>query len=357
MSKTWIGDRASRLRRLGLAATAGVGVLWGVDVLTVFITVLWAAPVSALTITKNPDIAAGQASFGPAVTLFNWTDFFGPGVTWSFGNRFPTTGAGTDPVTGNIVTPELDSNINIGNWIDGDGFIPSGVGFNDAGGAAAPELALGNAENFRFNLTDAVNTVGFAVATGLGNYSFEIDDFGASFDVTTDTGEQGTLTLVDTGQGYSAWITIESTVPFHQLTFIEISPNIKDQYFGNIFTPSAPPSCPLTITIGDTETGTVVDLGPLDPGLTRDLVRGDLNTLRSTGGDFTAALDAIIPSDNVCMADNVAAASVADTMADPPAGAAWFYLARCLAATYDSGSTHQQGQRDAEIAAAAGACP
>ena len=209
----------------------------GMSLLGVVSTLLWAVPAFALTITQNANIAAGQAAFGPAGTLFNWTDFFPAGTTWSFGALAPQGGGGIDPVTGNSVTANLGSGINLGNWIDGDGFNPNGVGFNAPTGAAAPDLAINGPESFSLQLTNAISQIGFAVSTGLSNLPSEVDHLGAVFQVTTNTGDQGTLTLIDLGQGYSAWVTITSNTPFQTLTFFEPSGNAQDQYFGNILTP------------------------------------------------------------------------------------------------------------------------
>ncbi len=204
---------------------------------------LWTAPAFALTITQDANIAAGQAAFGPAVTQFNWTDFFPAGTTWSFGALGPGSGGGTgtDPVTGNTVTANFSSSINLSNWIDGDGFNPNGVGFNASNGAAAPDLALNGAEDFSLQFKNAIREVGFAIATGISNIPSEIDHLGAIFQVTTENGDQGTLTLVDPGQGFTAWVTISATTPFQTLTFFEPSGNNKDQYFGNILTPVPEP--------------------------------------------------------------------------------------------------------------------
>ncbi len=112
-----------------------------------------------------------------------------------------------------------------------------------------------------------------------------------------------------------------------------------------------------TLSVEQQASDTIVDLQQLGAGLTQDLVRGDLNELRSSRGNFTTALDAIIPGTDACMANDTMTASVLDTRFDPPAGYGWFYLARCLASTYNSGSSSQQGDRDPQIAASANACP
>jgi hypothetical protein len=200
----------------------------------------------ALNIVQNPDIAAGKAAFGPTTALFDWVDFFPMGTAWSFGDLPPVLDTGhvisaTDPITLNTVSATPPLTLFISNWIDGDGFNPNGVGFNRPSGAAGPDLAVNGPENFSLNFINAVTRLGFAVSTGLSNLQSEIDHTGAVFQVSTDRGDTGVLTLVDTGNGYSAWVDISSILPFHVLTFFEPSANVQDQYFGNIFAPAAIP--------------------------------------------------------------------------------------------------------------------
>jgi hypothetical protein len=93
-----------------------------------------------------------------------------------------------------------------------------------------------------------------------------------------------------------------------------------------------------------------------------DIVRGDLPVLRSSGGNFTQALDAIAPASDVCMGNDTSQMTIVDTKPDPSPGRGWFYVLRPVAGcsaggTYDSGGPGQVGGRDAEIAAAANDCP
>jgi hypothetical protein len=84
-----------------------------------------------------------------------------------------------------------------------------------------------------------------------------------------------------------------------------------------------------------------------------DLVRGSLTVLASSGGNFTLATDA-------CLQDNSPLTIRSDPGAPAPGQGKW-YLVRGQncggAGTYDSGAPSQVGSRDAEIAAASGACP
>jgi len=88
-----------------------------------------------------------------------------------------------------------------------------------------------------------------------------------------------------------------------------------------------------------------------------DIVKGDLQTLRATAGDLTAALDAVVPVSDVCVGNDAEGGMVIDDGLDPPSNAGRFYLGRCNAGTYDSLAPSQVASRDSEIAAAAGACP
>ncbi len=84
-----------------------------------------------------------------------------------------------------------------------------------------------------------------------------------------------------------------------------------------------------------------------------DVVRGNVATLRATGGSFARATEA-------CLANDTTASSVSFPN-DPPAGAGWWFLVRgsnCLASgTYDEDGHGQAAPRDAGIASSPGACP
>ena len=83
-----------------------------------------------------------------------------------------------------------------------------------------------------------------------------------------------------------------------------------------------------------------------------DAVKGDLSTLRASGGDFTTAT-------TTCLADDQAPTQL-DDAGTPAPGSGFFYLVRgtsCSGSgTYDTGSPRQIGSRDAEVDAAPIAC-
>src|SRR5436190_177778 len=188
---------------------------------------------NALTINEYSDIAAGIAAFGASSPLITWSNLFAPGTTWSGGSLGPSAGFGTqtatDPVTGTVVTSPPDgihngiNNLYIANWIDGPGF-------NLPGGAAGPDLALDGEETFKLSFTSGVTKIGFAISTGLGNFPGQFDHTGAVFQIATNNGDIGTVTLVDPGDGLVIWLTVESSTPFTSLTFYEPSGNNHDQY-------------------------------------------------------------------------------------------------------------------------------
>ena len=84
-----------------------------------------------------------------------------------------------------------------------------------------------------------------------------------------------------------------------------------------------------------------------------DVVRGDLEALLATGGDFTAATDD-------CAAENSSAAAIDHTADVPLVGSGYWYVVRGVSATgnltYDEPGTSQVGLRDAEINASPVSC-
>jgi Putative collagen-binding domain of a collagenase len=91
---------------------------------------------------------------------------------------------------------------------------------------------------------------------------------------------------------------------------------------------------------------------PVFGALAFDAVRGDLATLRSSGGDFGLATD-----DCLVAADPT---TVLDDPETPPPGGGFWYLVRprsCSAGTYDSGYPGQVETRDPEIEGSSQSCP
>jgi hypothetical protein len=84
-----------------------------------------------------------------------------------------------------------------------------------------------------------------------------------------------------------------------------------------------------------------------------DLVRGSLEALRSTGGDFTTAT-------TDCLENDLTGTSRDDADTPPPSDGFW-YLVRAASCggsvTFDSGAASQVGSRDAEILASPSTCP
>jgi hypothetical protein len=84
-----------------------------------------------------------------------------------------------------------------------------------------------------------------------------------------------------------------------------------------------------------------------------DVARGALQTLRSTGGSFSAATTG-------CLGDNLGSTTVND-LQSPAVGQGFWYAVRAVNcggnASYDSGSPKQVASRDAGIAASGHGCP
>ena len=115
-----------------------------------------------------------------------------------------------------------------------------------------------------------------------------------------------------------------------------------------------PTACPVSDSFTWTLKGGQIQFGVANPeetvegddaGIDYDVVRGDLLSLRASGGDFgVASID--------CREED--SADTASTVAVPPVpGEPYFYLVRsqreCRHGTFDTGQLGQQGGRDLEI--------
>ncbi len=105
---------------------------------------------------------------------------------------------------------------------------------------------------------------------------------------------------------------------------------------------------PLSVSIATT---TLVAWQDIAPATSYDLVSGGLQSLRSSGGNFTSATQR-------CLARRVSSYLVTDS-AVPASGDGFWYLVRganCGTGTYDGPGVSQQGFRDAEINASPASC-
>ena len=93
----------------------------------------------------------------------------------------------------------------------------------------------------------------------------------------------------------------------------------------------------------------VIRWDPDPPASVYDVVRGDLGTLRGTGGNYQAATDE-------CVANDRAADSVPFPLSPAPAAAYWFLL-RSKGGSYDAWDSTLAAPRDAGINAAPTSCP
>jgi hypothetical protein len=129
---------------------------------------------------------------------------------------------------------------------------------------------------------------------------------------------------------------------------------IDDNCDGSIDNGIAPPGALTTLTMTKQAAGSATaSWSALATAQTYDAVRGSLDTLRSSAGNFTTSTAS-------CLANNIAASPVTDPSV-PSTGTGFWYLVRgsnCVdAGTYDDLAPSQSGSRDAEIAASPSACP
>jgi N-acetylneuraminic acid mutarotase len=116
---------------------------------------------------------------------------------------------------------------------------------------------------------------------------------------------------------------------------------------------AAPPVAITGLLVEKTGSGHRLSWHAAPLATTYDLVRGSVNDLRTSGGDFTAATDDCVAGNHLL--------TWFDDPDDPALGQGFWYLARVRNSagigSYDSGAASQIGSRDAEINASVGACP
>jgi hypothetical protein len=206
---------------------------------------------AALAITANSNVAAGITAFGPATPLLTWANAFAPASSWTKGIFGGPAIVGITTATDSMTGAQAAANIYVTNWMDGIGF--------DDGADAAPDLAINGVESFDLSFAAPVSRIGFAVATGRGLLPSEITSSGTSFTLTTNTGETGSFTLTDPGNGLVAWIDIVAASPFTAISFTETGGDLTDQYFGNIVSGTVPePAAWMMLIVGMGAVGTAM---------------------------------------------------------------------------------------------------
>jgi hypothetical protein len=180
-----------------------------------------------------------------------WANGFAPGASWTKGAFGGPTISGFVNVVDSVTGTEAAANVYVTNWLDGLGF--------DDGTAAAPDLAINGVENFAMGFVTPVSRIGFAIASGRGLLPSEITSSGTSFTLTTNTGETGSFTLIDPGNGLTAWIDVVAASPFTAITFTETGGDLTDQYFGNFVAGTVPePAAWMMLIIGMGAVGTAM---------------------------------------------------------------------------------------------------
>jgi spore coat protein A len=114
-------------------------------------------------------------------------------------------------------------------------------------------------------------------------------------------------------------------------------------------------------TVADTGLASVLDLrvekttlwwGNVSGATAFDVVRGSLNQLRASQGDFASPLVT-----QTCLANNPPGTSWDHTETPGTGQGVWYLVRGVPGGTYDTGSASQTGARDAEIAASGNGCP
>jgi hypothetical protein len=139
------------------------------------------------------------------------------------------------------------------------------------------------------------------------------------------------------------WLTFASGAP--------IGSTARTSWCG---TTLAPPGAGPSIRVGKNGQETALSWSGFAGASWYDVVAGSLGTLRATLGDFSAATQQ-------CVVGRFAGTSFTFSIPPPPLGNGLWFLTRAAncrgRGTYDSGSPHQLGSRDAEIEASTHGCP
>jgi hypothetical protein len=139
------------------------------------------------------------------------------------------------------------------------------------------------------------------------------------------------------------WVTFASAAP--------IDSTVRTSWCGSVL---APPGMAFSLTAKKVAGELQLNWSALAGSEWYDVVAGNLNALRSSGGNFTTATTG-------CSAGKLGATSHDVVGPPPPAGSGIWFLVRganCRGpGSYDTGSPKQIGLRDAEIAASGLACP
>jgi hypothetical protein len=213
---------------------------------------------TALDLRVDPDVVAGREhlmSLTPVVDELAWSAFF-PAGTHVDGNIFPFLDAAShsfvlaDASNATAVRAANGDSLTLANWVDGPGF----DGPEDS---PAADFAVSGFESFDVNTTRDTRVFGFTVVTGFGNLMSEVDETGATFQLTAIDANGVALDTVEFsllgGLGrQEAFVSVASFVPFRTLQVREIGGTGKDQYFGNFLLSD---SLPVLAAVVDVEPG------------------------------------------------------------------------------------------------------
>ncbi len=181
------------------------------------------------------------------------------------------------------------------------------------------------------------NLSGYAWAENAGWIHFDPTPGGVTIDPATGnfSGRAGAEN--------AGWVTFASVAP--------VAYKVSTSWCQNV---AAAPSTTPTLTMAKAG-GDDTDLSWTVPvsAAWYDVVLGNLGVLRTSGGDFTAATES-------CLANDTLDTSLVFS-GDPASGAGFWFVVRGVnckgKGPYDEGGAGQVGDRDAEIDAAAPACP
>ncbi|MGH2689500.1 MAG: hypothetical protein ACRDKW_11915 [Actinomycetota bacterium] len=233
--------------------------------------------------------------------------------------------------------------------------------------------SVGSGDHDRFEIQGSLEAAGTLVVVLLSGFAGNVDD---SYEIVTAAAITGGFAYVPPDLGAGLTLSLRQTATSIRLTVAadcngngvadtdEIDQGLAQDCDGNL----VPDECDIGGGAGDSNANGFLDAcevsllqatpaglswTPLVVADVYDVIAGDLGTLRTSGGDFTAATQD-------CLADDQPGTTLPATPDPLPGEGDWFLVrgvAGPVALSLDTFAPGQIGSRDAEVAASAAACP
>jgi glucose/arabinose dehydrogenase len=288
-----------------------------------------------------------------------------PSLTWHVGDSIAFAGQANDPEQGNLPPSAFHWDVILHHCPQGGGchthFVQSYDGVA-SGNFPAPDHEYPSYLEFVLTVTDAGGL------TDVKSVSVQPVPVTLTF-LSNPTGAAIVAGEVSGNAPFSRDVIVNSTISISAITpqtinntlyyFVSwsdggaqthnITSGVNPESYTATYAPCVAPTGSVALSVSSTQ----ISWAPLNGATSYDIVRGDLQTLRSTGGDFTAATQQ-------CVANDTTGTSIPYST-NPSAGQAFWFLIRGVNCggngSYASSGTGQQQNPDPEINASPNSCP